>query len=87
MLNEQGLVHQVCFRVCTFVEGKDELLASKLNSLLKHFVHEKCKVSMPSVDVVAHYVSIKTLCMQEMSWNTLFFNALLFSFTFKFMAL
>jgi hypothetical protein len=67
MLNEQGLVHQVCFRVCTFVEGKDELLASKLNSLLKHFVHEKCKVSMPSVDVVAHYVSIKTLCMQEMS--------------------
>jgi len=33
MLNEQGLVHQVCFRLCTFVDGKYELLASKLDSL------------------------------------------------------
>jgi hypothetical protein len=43
--------------VLEFVEGKDELLTSKLNSLLKHFVHGKCKVSMQSVDVCTLYLN------------------------------
>jgi hypothetical protein len=41
--------------VCTFVEGKEKLLAPKLDSFLKHQGHHKVKKSMPKVDVGQFY--------------------------------
>jgi len=41
--------------VCTFVEGKEKLLAPKLYNLLKHQSHYKAKVSMPGVNVNSFY--------------------------------
>jgi hypothetical protein len=41
--------------VCTFVEGKEKLLAPKLDSLLKHQGCRKVKKSMPRVDVDQFY--------------------------------
>jgi hypothetical protein len=39
---------------CTSIEGKDKLLVPKLDNLLKHVGHRKCKVSMPNVDVSSY---------------------------------
>jgi hypothetical protein len=36
IFHEQGQVHQVRYKICTFVNKKDKLLASKLDNLLKH---------------------------------------------------
>ncbi len=41
--------------VCTFVEGKEKLLAPKLDSLLKHQGCCKAKVYVPMVDVDNFY--------------------------------
>jgi hypothetical protein len=35
VFDEEGEVQQVQYKVCTFVEGKHKLLATKLDSLLK----------------------------------------------------
>jgi hypothetical protein len=51
VLDEKGQVNHVCCMVCTFVEGKEKLLAPKLDSFLKHQGHHKVKKSMPRVDV------------------------------------
>ncbi len=50
VFDEKGEVQQVRCKVCTFVEGKHKLLATRLDSLLKHQGHQKAKVSMPNVD-------------------------------------
>jgi hypothetical protein len=50
MLDEKDQLNQVCFMVCTFVEGKEKLLAPKLDSLLKHQGCCKTKKSMLAVD-------------------------------------
>jgi hypothetical protein len=47
--------------ICTSIEGKDKLLAPKLNSLLKHAGRWKCKVSMPSVECSPYGQSQKIL--------------------------
>jgi hypothetical protein len=49
MFDEKGQVHQVRCMVCTFVEGKEKLLALKLDSLLKHQGCCKAKVYVPMV--------------------------------------
>jgi hypothetical protein len=36
--------------MCTFVEGKEKLLAPKLDNLLKHQGYHKAKESRPKVD-------------------------------------
>jgi hypothetical protein len=41
--------------IACFVEGKEKLLAPKLDSLLKHQGHRKAKKSMPGVDVGQFY--------------------------------
>jgi hypothetical protein len=41
--------------VCTFVEGKEKLLAPKLDSLLKHQGRHKAKKSLSRVDVGQFY--------------------------------
>jgi hypothetical protein len=43
--------------ICKLVEGKENLLALKLNSLLKHAHKQKCKVFMFWVDVGFYYVN------------------------------
>jgi hypothetical protein len=43
--------------ICTFVEGKEKLIAPKLDSFLKHVGHWKCKVSMPGVDASSCYMN------------------------------
>jgi hypothetical protein len=43
--------------ICTFVVGKDKLLAPKLNNLLKHVGPQKCKVSMLGVNVGYYYMN------------------------------
>jgi hypothetical protein len=55
MWDEKGQVNQVRCIVCTFVEGKEKLLAPKLNSLLKHQGCCKTKKSMPRVDAGQFY--------------------------------
>jgi hypothetical protein len=51
MFDEKGQVHQVRSMVCTFVEGKENLLALKLDSLLKHQGYCEAEVYVPMVDV------------------------------------
>jgi hypothetical protein len=41
--------------VCTFVEGKNKMLAPKLDNLLKYQGHHKAKVSMFGVDHGSFY--------------------------------
>lgn len=55
VIGDKGLVHQVWCIVCIHVEGKEKLLAPKLDSLLKHVNCYKCKVSMPNVDTSFYY--------------------------------
>jgi hypothetical protein len=38
MIHEKGAMHQVKCKICTFIEGKEKLLAPKLNNLLKYVV-------------------------------------------------
>lgn len=55
MFDEKGQVPQVHCIVCTFVEGKEKLLAPKLDSLLKHQGYCKAKVYVPMVDASNFY--------------------------------
>jgi hypothetical protein len=55
MWDVKGQVNQVRCIICTFVEGKEKLLAPKLNSLLKHQGCHKMKKSMPGVDASQFY--------------------------------
>jgi hypothetical protein len=55
VIGDKGLVHQVWCIMCIHVEGKEKLLAPKLDSLLKHVNCYKCKVSMPNVDTSFYY--------------------------------
>jgi hypothetical protein len=53
--------------MCTFVEGKEKLLASKLDNLLKHQGHYKVKVSILRVNANNFYfdkdfVHVKNEC-------------------------
>ncbi len=43
--------------ICPIVEGKEKLLAPKLNSLQKVIGHHKTKVSIPGVDVGSYYMN------------------------------
>ncbi len=61
VVDDKGEVHQVKCMICTSIEGKDKLLAPKLNSLLKHAGRWKCKVSMPSVECSPYGQSQKIL--------------------------
>jgi hypothetical protein len=55
VFNEKGEVQQVRCKVCTYVEGKQKLMATKLDSLFKHQGHRKAKVPMPGVDARSFY--------------------------------
>ncbi len=56
MIDCKGLVHQVqCIRCAFMWKGKKNLLIPKVDSLLKHIGHRKCKVSMLSVDARFYY--------------------------------
>jgi hypothetical protein len=46
-MDKKGEVHQYHYKAYTFVEGKQKLLAPKLDSLLQH---QSCKVLMSNVD-------------------------------------
>jgi hypothetical protein len=51
IIDDKGLEHQVRCKICTYVEGKEKFLVLKLDTLLKHASHKKCKVSTPRIDV------------------------------------
>jgi len=55
VFDEKGEVQQVRCKVYTFVERKHKLLATKLDSLLKHQSCQKTEVLMPSVDARSLY--------------------------------
>jgi hypothetical protein len=55
-MGSNGKVVQVWCKVCSFIDGKDKLLAAKLLDLLwKHARHRKALVVMSGVKVGEHY--------------------------------
>jgi hypothetical protein len=71
VFDEKGEVQQVRCKVCTSVEGKQKLMATKLDSLFKHQGHRKAKVPMPSVDARSFYFNKKIMYMLRMNVFTL----------------
>lgn len=61
----------------TFVEGKDKLIAPKLNNFLMHVGYQKCKVSMLGVDACACYMNT-IMCIPRMKGNSLLVKDFLF---------
>jgi hypothetical protein len=57
IIDYKGEVHQVKCMICTSIEGKNKLLAPKVDNLLKHVGCRKCKVSMPGVDARSYYMN------------------------------
>ncbi len=57
MVNEKGEVHWVQCMICIVVEGKEKLLAPKLDTLQKHISHRKAKVSNPRVNHSSYYMN------------------------------
>ena len=55
MFGEDGKIRQVCCKICSDVEGRDKLLAPKLDSLYKHCGRRKAKTSFGKVVVGEHY--------------------------------
>ncbi len=55
VVDEKGLMQQVRCKICTFVEGKENVLAPKVDSLINHVGNKKATTFMPSVDVDFHY--------------------------------
>jgi hypothetical protein len=55
VIDHKGLVHQVQCKVCTHVNKQFFLLIPKVDSLLKHIGHCKCKVSMFNIDARFYY--------------------------------
>jgi len=55
IIDDKGLIHQVMCKICTYVEGKEKLIVPKLNSLVEHASHRKCKISMLEIDVSSYY--------------------------------
>jgi hypothetical protein len=45
MINEKGAIHQVKCKICTPIEGKENLLILKLNNLLNILDVEICLMS------------------------------------------
>jgi hypothetical protein len=78
VFDEKGEVQQVRCRVYTYVEGKQKLLATKLDSLLKHQSCQKAKVLMQD-----HYTSTKKIYMLIMNVFTLPMTTHLFWTTSK----
>jgi hypothetical protein len=57
VINEKGGIHQVRCKICIDVEGKEKLLAPKLNKLLKHVGSWKCLVCQQMLMLV-HIIPI-----------------------------
>jgi hypothetical protein len=57
IVNDNDEIHQMCSMICKLVEGKEKVLALKLNSVLKYAHKLKCKVFMFWVDVGFYYVN------------------------------
>jgi hypothetical protein len=62
MINEIGGVRQFKCKICIDVEGKEKLLAPKLDSLLKHVGSWKCLVSQQMLMLV-QIISIRIQCI------------------------
>jgi hypothetical protein len=45
MARSDGVVNQVCCKVCITIEGRDRLLMAKLDSLYKHARRKKAKAN------------------------------------------
>jgi hypothetical protein len=43
VVGTNGVVNQMCCKVCTTIEGKERLLTTKLDSLYKHARRKKAK--------------------------------------------
>ncbi len=68
IIDDKGLMHQVMCKICTYVEGKEKFIVPKLNSLLEHANHQKCKISMLETEVSSYYynkyyVHVKNECV------------------------
>jgi len=68
VIDEKGLVQQVKCKICTTIGRKEKLLAPKLDSLLKHFGHQKTKFS---VWMPIHITLTKIQCMSKMNLHFL----------------
>jgi hypothetical protein len=55
MIDDKGLMQQIMCKICSYVEGKEKLIVPKLNSLLQHASHRKCKISMLEIDASFYY--------------------------------
>ncbi len=64
MAGSDGIVNQVCCKVCTFYEGKEKILATKLDSLFKHVRQKKPKVNIPKmVECTIYYC--RCMCIKK----------------------
>ncbi len=45
MVGSDGVVNHVCYKMCTTIEGKERLLATKLDSLYKHVGRKRAKAN------------------------------------------
>ncbi len=55
VVNIRNNVHYVCCVICSKVKGKEKLLVSKLDNLLKHVGHYKTTISSLGVELGFFY--------------------------------
>jgi hypothetical protein len=54
--------------MCTFVEGKEKLLAPKLDNLLEHQGYHKAKESRPKVDASGFFSTKDSIHVKNERW-------------------
>ncbi len=60
-MDVHGKVHQVRCKVCSIIEGKEKLLAPKLDNLWKHANRKKTLTNIQGVYKVSEYYMNKDL--------------------------
>jgi hypothetical protein len=65
LINEKGVMHQIRCKICTSIEGKEKLLAPKLDNLLKIVGQWKCLVSQLGVYVGSYYFNKNLVHMKN----------------------
>jgi hypothetical protein len=62
MVDEQGKLHLVRCKICSKIDGKDKMLALKINSLRKHARRRKALVVVLGICGADEYYMSKKLC-------------------------
>jgi hypothetical protein len=68
VVDVDGKVHQVRYNICSKIEGKEKLLAPKLDSLWKHCGRRKTLTDVQGVCKVGEYYMSKDLVHTKNEW-------------------